>query len=75
MPEVMPIRTRLARMLAAEGRFDAALSLVGFLVADPHAGDSGRKLVEEIRAMQAAAGNETREVSVSETVSSVDEQT
>ncbi|NCP23297.1 MAG: hypothetical protein GW854_04020 [Erythrobacter sp.] len=79
MPEVTPIRTRLARMLAAEGRFDAALSLVGFLVADPHAGDSGRKLVEEIRTMQAAVDNETRNAaassSVSESASGVNEET
>ncbi|MCH2486899.1 MAG: hypothetical protein MK010_04035 [Erythrobacter sp.] len=77
MPEVTPIRTRLARMLAAEGRFDAALSLVGFLVADPHAGENGRKLVEEIRALQAATqtGDVSTPTSVTETISDAGEQT
>ena len=52
VPEATDVRVALAKLHAANGNFDRALSLVGFLVGDPHNGKRGRELVAEIEAMR-----------------------
>lgn len=52
VPEALGARVRLARLHASAGNFDRALSLVGFMVGDPHNGERGRELVAEIEAMR-----------------------
>ena len=52
MPEATDVRVALAKLHASTGNFDRALSLVGFLVGDPHNVERGRELVAEIEAMR-----------------------
>ena len=52
IPEVISVRVRLARLHANSGNFDRALSLVGFLIGDPHNSERGRQLVAQIEAMR-----------------------
>lgn len=54
IPEATNVRVLLATLHARAGNFDRALSLVGFLVGDPHNPERGRALVARIKAMQEA---------------------
>lgn len=52
IPEATNVRVILAKLHANSGNFDRALSLVSFLVGDPHNSERGRELVAEIEAMR-----------------------
>ena len=55
MPEATDVRVFLAQLYAGQGEYDRALSLVNFLVGDPHNGARGRELVSDIEALRDAA--------------------
>ncbi|MEO1221556.1 MAG: hypothetical protein AAFY42_09435 [Pseudomonadota bacterium] len=52
IPEATNVRVMLAKLHAGSGNFDRALSLVSFLVGDPHNAERGRELVAQIEAMR-----------------------
>lgn len=59
IPEATNVRVMLAKLHARSGNYDRALSLVSFLVGDPHNSRYGRTVVAEIEAMRDAQETST----------------